>query len=364
MSLTVLMNAGPWLPVPPAGYGGIENVVATLVPGAAPARGAGGAGLGGAEHAAGGRAPDVVRRRPVRGAAAAVQPGVRGGPGAPARGGAGAARPGRHRPGARPRGGGRAGDAGGGAGARTPRRCCTPCTGTWPSTPSCTATSTAAAGSGSTGSPPPSWPGRPQALRGALGRARAPGHPAGRGRRPATAGRRRATTRSSWAGSTRARVRTSAPGWPSDRGFDWCWPARSARTTGRRTWPRRASEARQNPDVRFWLRPGAPHVDGGRVRWVGTVAGRERDDLVAAARAALFPLRWEEPGGTAVVESLALGTPVVATGPGLPAGADRARAHRSAHRDEEELGELLLAAAPAWIRTSAGGRPPNGSPRR
>jgi len=30
--LTVLMNAGPWLPVPPPDYGGIENVVATLVP--------------------------------------------------------------------------------------------------------------------------------------------------------------------------------------------------------------------------------------------------------------------------------------------------------------------------------------------
>jgi glycosyltransferase involved in cell wall biosynthesis len=28
----VLINAGPWLPVPPHGYGGIENVVATLVP--------------------------------------------------------------------------------------------------------------------------------------------------------------------------------------------------------------------------------------------------------------------------------------------------------------------------------------------
>src|SRR5690348_3897489 len=26
------MNAGPWLPVPPDGYGGIENVVAALVP--------------------------------------------------------------------------------------------------------------------------------------------------------------------------------------------------------------------------------------------------------------------------------------------------------------------------------------------
>lgn len=30
--ITVLMNAGPWLPVPPLGYGGIENVIATLVP--------------------------------------------------------------------------------------------------------------------------------------------------------------------------------------------------------------------------------------------------------------------------------------------------------------------------------------------
>jgi glycosyltransferase involved in cell wall biosynthesis len=54
-----------------------------------------------------------------------------------------------------------------------------------------------------------------------------------------------------------------------------------------------------------------PLVDGTRVRWVGTVAGRERDELVASAAAALFPIDWDEPGGTAVVEALALGTPVV-----------------------------------------------------
>lgn len=30
--MTVLMNAGPWLAVPPLGYGGIENVLATLIP--------------------------------------------------------------------------------------------------------------------------------------------------------------------------------------------------------------------------------------------------------------------------------------------------------------------------------------------
>ncbi|MEV0325750.1 glycosyltransferase [Micromonospora echinospora] len=103
-------------------------------------------------------------------------------------------------------------------------------------------------------------------------------------------------------------------------------------------------EARQNPDVRFFLDEVAPHVDGDRVRWVGTVAGRDRDDLVASARVALFPLRWEEPGGTAVVESLALGTPVVATARGcLPELIDDGRTGLLTD-DEERLGELVLAA--------------------
>ncbi|MGI5215171.1 glycosyltransferase [Plantactinospora sp. CA-290183] len=75
-------------------------------------------------------------------------------------------------------------------------------------------------------------------------------------------------------------------------------------------------EADHNPDVRYWRAEVAPQVDGVRVRWVGMVAGAERDDLVASARASLFPLRWEEPGGTAVIESLAVGTPVVAIGRG------------------------------------------------
>jgi glycosyltransferase involved in cell wall biosynthesis len=66
-----------------------------------------------------------------------------------------------------------------------------------------------------------------------------------------------------------------------------------------------------NPDVRFWREQVEPLVDGERVRWIGTVHGAERDDLVATADAALFPIDWNEPGGTAVVESLALGTPVV-----------------------------------------------------
>ncbi len=100
-------------------------------------------------------------------------------------------------------------------------------------------------------------------------------------------------------------------------------------------------QAAQNPDVRFWRESVAPHVDGVRVRWIGTVTGRDRDDLVAGARAALFPLRWEEPGGTAVVESLALGTPVVGIGRGcLPELIEDGRTGLLTD-DEEELGQLV-----------------------
>ena len=104
-------------------------------------------------------------------------------------------------------------------------------------------------------------------------------------------------------------------------------------------------QAAQNPDVRFWREHVAPHVDGVRVRWIGTVTGRDRDDLLATARAALFPLRWEEPGGTAVVESLALGTPVVGIARGcLPELISDGRTGLLT-TDEEALGELVLKAA-------------------
>jgi glycosyltransferase involved in cell wall biosynthesis len=99
-----------------------------------------------------------------------------------------------------------------------------------------------------------------------------------------------------------------------------------------------------NPDVQFWREHVAPHVDGDRVRWVGTVVGRERDELVAGARAALFPLRWDEPGGTAVVEALALGTPVVGIARGcLPELVEHGRTGLLT-TDEEELGELVRTA--------------------
>lgn len=102
--------------------------------------------------------------------------------------------------------------------------------------------------------------------------------------------------------------------------------------------------AQQNPDVRFWHEKVAPHVDGARVRWVGTMEGAARDELVASARAALFPLRWEEPGGTAVVESLALGTPIIAMARGcLPELIEHGRTGLLT-TEEDLLADLVLAA--------------------
>ncbi|CAN5625199.1 glycosyltransferase family 4 protein [soil metagenome] len=65
-------------------------------------------------------------------------------------------------------------------------------------------------------------------------------------------------------------------------------------------------------DVAHFVKDVRPLIDGGLVRWVGSVGGAGKDELLSSARAVLFPLRWEEPGATAVVEALSAGVPVVA----------------------------------------------------
>ena len=95
-------------------------------------------------------------------------------------------------------------------------------------------------------------------------------------------------------------------------------------------------------DVRYWRAEVAPHIDGDRVRWIGNVTGIERDDLVSTARATLFPLCWDEPGGTAVIESLALGTPVVGYRRGcLPELVESGTGLLAEAGDESALAQLI-----------------------
>ena len=99
-----------------------------------------------------------------------------------------------------------------------------------------------------------------------------------------------------------------------------------------------------NPDVRYFCEQISDHVDGRHVRWAGTLHGEDLTHLIATARAALTPITWDEPGGTAVVESLALGTPVVGFRRGcLPELISHGRTGLLATPgDEADLAEQLL----------------------
>jgi glycosyltransferase involved in cell wall biosynthesis len=56
----------------------------------------------------------------------------------------------------------------------------------------------------------------------------------------------------------------------------------------------------------------APQLDGDMIQFVGEVGGRRRKELFAHAKAFLMPIRWPEPFGMVMVEALACGTPVIA----------------------------------------------------
>jgi glycosyltransferase involved in cell wall biosynthesis len=63
---------------------------------------------------------------------------------------------------------------------------------------------------------------------------------------------------------------------------------------------------------RFFATQIEPHIDGRKIRWVGEVGGVRKQRLFAEAFAFLMPIRWPEPFGMVMVESLAAGTPVLA----------------------------------------------------
>jgi glycosyltransferase involved in cell wall biosynthesis len=66
-----------------------------------------------------------------------------------------------------------------------------------------------------------------------------------------------------------------------------------------------------HPDAAYWREEVAPHVDGDLVRWVGGVGGLAKERWLQGARVLLTPIRWAEPGATSVVEALGRGVPVV-----------------------------------------------------
>lgn len=65
-------------------------------------------------------------------------------------------------------------------------------------------------------------------------------------------------------------------------------------------------------DERYFREEVAPHLDGDRVVYLGSVGPEERARVLGSAAALLHPIHFNEPFGLAVVEAAATGTPVIA----------------------------------------------------
>lgn len=65
-------------------------------------------------------------------------------------------------------------------------------------------------------------------------------------------------------------------------------------------------------DERYFTELVAPHIDGDRVTYLGSVGPVERAEVLGSSSALLHPIAFDEPFGLSVVEAMACGTPVVA----------------------------------------------------
>jgi glycosyltransferase involved in cell wall biosynthesis len=68
----------------------------------------------------------------------------------------------------------------------------------------------------------------------------------------------------------------------------------------------------QRGQERYFQERIEPQLDGRTIRFLGEVTGERRKWLFARARGMLMPIRWSEPFGMVMIESLAGGTPVIA----------------------------------------------------
>ncbi|HVA23931.1 MAG TPA: glycosyltransferase, partial [Chloroflexota bacterium] len=65
-------------------------------------------------------------------------------------------------------------------------------------------------------------------------------------------------------------------------------------------------------DWRYYHEAVEPHLKGPGVDYLGELGTADKHAFLAGAMGLLFPVRWPEPFGLAMVEALACGTPVIA----------------------------------------------------
>jgi glycosyltransferase involved in cell wall biosynthesis len=73
-----------------------------------------------------------------------------------------------------------------------------------------------------------------------------------------------------------------------------------------------AGKMREPLELQYFDELIRPHLND-RIEYLGEVSHGEKVELLQHARATLFPIEWEEPFGLVMIESMACGTPVIAT---------------------------------------------------
>jgi glycosyltransferase involved in cell wall biosynthesis len=74
-----------------------------------------------------------------------------------------------------------------------------------------------------------------------------------------------------------------------------------------------AGKNREQKERQYFAEFVEPHLGHGGIEYLGEVSHGQKVELLQDARATLFPIEWEEPFGLVMVESMACGTPVIAT---------------------------------------------------